>query len=365
MNTGKLLRLCLVPAAVLLASCASGNIAARKGAAPAVSADSPAFRYEGRFDRTVSSAPVIIWQGSRVYADFEGENLALLFGRSTKQNFFNVSVDGETEVIGVKPGEGARAAWPRPLKPGRHSLELFKRTEASAGNAVFLGLELEPGKQAFPPKPPAYRLAMLFFGDSITAGACNEDGAADQWDDRSTHNNALSYAALTAAAFGADYRNIAVSGMGISLGYVEVKAGQAWDRLYPRADSPRALPEGWTPDVVFVNYGENDYSFTHGKGLPFPADFADGYQALVRNIRAAYPAARIVLLRGGMYGGAQGAELREAWETAAAKLEASDPAITRFVFRHWTENHPRVADARALAGELSSWLEGQDFMRGR
>jgi len=47
------------------------------------------------------------------------------------------------------------------------------------------------------------------------------------------NNCALSYATLTAATFSADYRNIAVSGMGIVTGYVKVRAAQVWNRTGP------------------------------------------------------------------------------------------------------------------------------------
>ena len=63
-----------------------------------------------------------------------------------------------------------------------------------------------------------------------------------------------------------------------------------------------------------------------------------------------------------MYGGAQSAPLREAWTGAVAVLEASDPAVRHFVFTHWSENHPRVADDRAMAAELTAWLRAQPFM---
>src|SRR6185312_11715 len=116
-------------------------------------------------------------------------------------------------------------------------------------------------------------LRLEFFGDSIMVGACNEDGPADQWEDRSTHNNALSYTTLTAAAFKADYRCIAVSGMGIATGYVDVKAGEVWNRLYPVADSQLADLKSWQPDVAFINFGENDDSFSRSQHESFPAGY--------------------------------------------------------------------------------------------
>jgi lysophospholipase L1-like esterase len=204
---------------------------------------------------------------------------------------------------------------------------------------------------------------MEFFGDSIIVGACNEDGDTDQWDNRRTHNAALSYAALTASEFSADYRNIAVSGMGIATGWVDRKAGEVWDKIYPNPASPRADLTQWVPQVIFVNYGENDDSYPKAHGQPFPKGYTDGYIALVRAIRAAYPSAHIVLLRGGMFGGAQSEPLRQAWESAVTQLESTDQGISHFVFKHWTQNHPRVADDRALADELIAWLKQQPFMQ--
>jgi lysophospholipase L1-like esterase len=127
--------------------------------------------------------------------------------------------------------------------------------------------------------------------------------------------------------------------------------------------SPRADLTNWVPQVVFVNFGENDDSYTRVHGQPFPAGYTDGYVALVRAIRAAYPSAHIVLLRGGMFGGAQSEPLRTAWESAVTQLEAGDHAVSHFVFTHWTRNHPRVADDRAMADELTAWLKQQPFMQ--
>jgi lysophospholipase L1-like esterase len=317
------------------------------------------FLLEGRLDRSDPAQPVLIWAGTRVSLDFAGPGLALLFGAAAGQNFFDLTVDGVTEVVEAVQG---RWIWPHPLGEGRHHLVLFKRSEADAGHVAFRGVELAAGAPAWAPATPAYGLRMEFIGDSITVGACNEDGATDQWDTRRTHNHALSYGHLTSLAFGADHRAVAVSGMGICEGYVPMTAGETWDRLYPRDIPARADLGAWQPDVVFVNFGENDDSFTRNNHRPFPAGFAAGYVALGRAIRAAYPRAWIVLLRGGMWGGAQSPALREAWTSAVGQLEAGDPRIAHYVFQHWSELHPRVSDHRAMAAELTNWLKKQPFM---
>jgi lysophospholipase L1-like esterase len=353
-------------ALALLAACVAGSQSlAGVEAAVLVPASDTRIAYEGRFDFSNRREPVVIWQASRIRVDFEADGLDLRFGPPQGQSFFNARVDSVTTRVALVEGKPPSGLSLRGLGKGRHTLELFKRSEASAGTVAFLGIALPAGGSVWAPAPPSYALAMEFIGDSITAGACDEDGGADQWDDRSTHDNARSYGAVTSAAFHADYRNIAVSGMGVCAGYTEVKAAEAWDGVYPSATSPRADLSAWTPDVVFVNLGENDDSFTRIHQQPFPAGYTEGYVSLVHAIRRAHPGAQIVLLRGGMFGGAQSPDLRKAWEAAVTRLEASDGRIFHFVFSHWTRNHPRVADHEAMAGELIAWLRLQGFMAAR
>lgn len=330
-----------------------------------VAASDPAFRYQGRFDLTDGAAPVVIWESSRISSDFEGSTLALRFGKATGQNYFNVQVDGESGIAAVQPGDQATVVWSGSLGPGRHHLALVKRSEASAGSVAFKGIEIASGGVVEKPAPATAALRMMFFGDSITAGACDEDGAADQWKDRRTHNATLSYAALTADAFGADFENISVSGIGIVTGYVDVTFGEIWDRLYPAHDAPRANLGAWLPDVVFLNLGGNDTSFPLSKGRPFPTSFADLYVKVIAQVRSTYPDAELVLLRGGMSETENDPVLIAAWTEVARRVEAEDRRCTHFVFVHHTDLHPRVADHRLMADELIEWLRSQSFMAVR
>ncbi|HKI69357.1 MAG TPA: GDSL-type esterase/lipase family protein, partial [Verrucomicrobiae bacterium] len=359
----------LFPGACSAAPIAPGNAGMTPADLPTakapqlISAADPRFLYEGRFDFSDTNAPVVIWEANRIRLDFSGNTLGLLFDEAKGQNFFNTQVDGSNTIVEASEGKPVSPATLSGFGSGRHHLLLFKRSEATAGTVRFRGVELAAGAKAWAPRPPAYKLRMEFIGDSITVGACNEDGPADQWENRRTHDSALSYAALTADAFNADHRNISVSGMGIVTGYVPMKAGQIWDRLYPGTNSARADLTKWVPQVVFVNFGENDDSFTRVHGQPFPDGFTEGYVALVRAIQTAYPEAHIVLLRGGMFGGAKSEPLRKAWEAAVTQLEAGDKDVSHFVFSHWTHTHPRVKDDRIMAAELVDWLRRQEFMQ--
>jgi lysophospholipase L1-like esterase len=336
--------------------------AARAQAAQFIPASDPHFSYDGRFDFSDPGSPAVIWEASTVGVDFTGDRLALRFKGVTGQVFFNATVDGDTSVVALKEGSPA-GTFPLPVKgPGPHHLVLFKRTEASAGTVHFPGIEIAPGAHVSSPVPPAYRMRMEIFADSITAGACDEDGDKDQWEDRSTHNAAKSWAALTAAEFSADYRNISISGIGLASGFDDVLMGQVWDRTYPDASSPRADLGTWIPDVVLVLLGDNDDSYPRSEGLPFPPNFKENYAALIQAIRGAYPRAHIVLLNGGMWAGTNSKELGAAWAAVVSSLESRDPAISDFTFVHWTMNHPRASDHRILADEVDAWLRRQPFM---
>lgn len=349
----------LIIGVLLLAGC----ITAPTYGVQTIPASDKCFRYEGRFDFNDANSPVVVWQASRISIDFEGKTLSLLFDRSSWQNFFDVNIDNSTTIAEVNKEMPAKGLDFTGLNTGRHHLVIAKRSEASAGTVHFNGIQIDDGAKVWLPAPVAYKLKMEFIGDSKTVGACNEDGNADQWDTRRTHNGLLSYAAMTAEAFNADHRNICVSGMGIITGYVDVKAGEMWNKIYPNASSPVADLKSWVPDVVFVNLGDNDESFTVKQKQPFPVDFNDGYISLVRAIRAAYPKAHIVLLRGGMYGGMHSKPLDAAWKYIVAQLEADDKKISHFVFKYQAMNHPRVAEDRKLADELVDWLKQQDFMK--
>ena len=335
--------------------------AAEPAAAPAntqvVPASDPRFRYEGRFDFSNPASPVVIWEASRIAIDFSGDRVALRFRGITGEVFFDASVDGITSLVDLREKAPNRTVEIPVSGPGPHHLTLFKRTEATYGVVHFEGIEIAPGAAVSPSAAPAYRMKMEVFGDSITVGACDLDGKDDQWDDRSTHDVAYSWATLVAASYSADYRNMSVSGMGLSTGFVDVLAGQMWDRTYPLADAPKADLQGWMPDVVFVLLGDNDDSYPRAHNLPFPGNFVGKYVSYIHAIRAARPNAPIVLLNGAMWAGTQSPSLLRAWTTAVTRLEVADSGISHFTFVHWTQNHPRVADHRILADELLAWLK--------
>ncbi|MEP6504439.1 MAG: GDSL-type esterase/lipase family protein [Betaproteobacteria bacterium] len=321
-----------------------------------VRADDADLRYVGRFDRVRPLAPLLSWSGSEIRARFSGTRLALRLEAGQVASFYTVEVDGRRHVLALR-GRGT-SDWQlrEPLPPGAHELRIVKRTEGAIAEARFLGLLLAGDGQLLAP-PPERALRLEFYGDSITAGACNGDIATDQYDDLSTHDGTRAYGALVAERLRADYVGIAVSGIGITRTWGDVLMPQVWDRVSPHAGAAVAPPGTHLPDVVVVNLGQNDQGFPASRGEAFAADFGERYLAFVRGLRQRYPQARLVLAIGGMSAWKEQPALELALAEAARRLRAEgDQWVWTFRFEAFSWAHPRIDVHARMADELERFL---------
>lgn len=324
-------------------------------AGPTTAPDDPRLRWVGRI-AAVPGGKLLAWSGSELRARFTGDRLTLRLAPSRGGiNHFTVEVDGRRHVLALR-GDGP-ADWRLALPDGEHELRLVKRTEASQAESVFLGLRLAEGGQLLAPPPPR-PLKLEFYGDSITAGACNGDIGEDQYADLSTHDGTRAYGAVTAANLGADYVGIAVSGIGITATWDQLLMPQVWNRYAPRQDAPVAPPDARAPDVVLVNLGQNDHGFPASKGQAIAPDFGPRYLAFVRDLRARYPEARLVLLAGGMTAWKEQPAIPRALNQAVATLHAEgDARVWAYTFQAFSWAHPRIDVHARMADELTHFLK--------
>jgi hypothetical protein len=324
-----------------------------------VSPEEGGLYYVGRFPDKVGPSPLFAWQGSELLARFSGRRLGLRFAAPTiGPVFFNVIVDGENRMLELDKEGPLNYLLVPELGEGEHELVLYKRTEAFVGAVSFLGLLIEKDAH-LGPKPEALGLRLEFYGDSITAGACNDEPGEDQYDDQSAHDNYLSYGSIASRELGAEYVSIAVSGTGVCESWNPVLMEAVWDKT---GCDPYGRPNcqwdfsGRNPDIVVLNLGQNDFGFPFSQGRPFPVDFAQRYTHFVRGLRDAYPEAPIVCAIGGMAAWHESAELKAAWEKAVADLKAADGRIFDYRFIAFSRNHPRVPLHRILASELVAYI---------
>jgi lysophospholipase L1-like esterase len=261
----------------------------------------PAINYVGRFDFSKDGQVSYDWPGTYIRCRFTGKSIGLKL-EGNKDISYNVFIDNLPVKVITTPENGG--IWlENTLKPGTHTLRIYKRTEAVIGVSVFKGLMID-NKADVLPWETAPRHRIEFIGNSITCGYGTEGANKNEHFKPSTENNYYSYAAYLSRAFGADYSIIAHSGMGVVRNYgdslnVSV-APQMPDRFLRVLDSDNQLKwdfSQWKPDVVVINLGTNDFS-TH----PYPDKviFQRTYEKLVLKIREVYGDIPVICLVGPM-----------------------------------------------------------------
>lgn len=260
--------------------------------------------FGGRFLQSSPEAVHFGWSGSTIVLRFQGTGCQVLFeNKSTindgygqlQANYFQVTLNGSKSfVLKVENGK-TRYTLAQGLPPGEHTIELFKRTEASCGIVTLLGFELDPGGRILPAKPAAKKRKIEFIGDSITCGYGIEGDSARCKFTPATQNNFITYSSLAARALDAEYRTVAFSGIGLYRNYNPGNTQtmpEVYPRYYPQNDSVIWDYRQWQPDVVVINLGTNDFA----RGVPGNRDFVDKAKAFIQYLKQQYPAAQICVL---------------------------------------------------------------------
>lgn len=175
-----------------------------------------------------------------------------------------------------------------------------------------------------PAEPKSRR--MEFIGDSITCGFGIESSSAEDNFRTAEENSDITYAALTAKAFGADFDLISWSTIGLwSSDTKDGTRNGGWimPMLYDYADigiegilGLEHIPwdfGSFVPDVVVINLGTNDASYTKGISER-QEEFSAAYAEFLKTVREKNPDSYIACVLGMM-----GNELFPAIEKAVSK----------------------------------------------
>lgn len=339
-------------------ACVISVLAGMVLAAPAGAADSEALpvkikpddariRYIGRFDRSQAN-PRCAWPGSSIRVTFNGTAINALLTDTARADT-NKDAGLNTDYLNAVIDDGAPRVFPLEkgrtvyrvgdaLAPGNHTLLLFKRTESYVGIVEFHGLELPVNGHLVDTPAPARRIE--FIGDSITCGYGNEAPDQTMHFNAATENNYLAYGALTARHFGADYQCLAWSGIGVwsSRGDTNNVMRTRYGTILPWAPHSTWDFAQWTPDVVVINLGTNDFA-KQDPGENYIAAYAE----LLKRVRGNYPNAPIVCCLGPMM---WGESLKKNRDDIRAAMERSGLDKLSFV-----DFGPQDAKANGLGGD--------------
>ncbi|MEN8120056.1 MAG: SGNH/GDSL hydrolase family protein [Bacteroidota bacterium] len=321
--------------------------------------------YMGRIGMNDTNAAEIYWPGSSVKAYFEGTTISVLLKDERGKNYFNVIIDDD-RIQTLRPDTiKKRYILARNLPEGKHSVEIFKRTEWNKGKTWFYGFYL--GKENKIMDPPVAKNRMIeFYGNSITAGYAIEDFSGDSPDGIFT-NNYLTYGALTARYFNAKYSCISRSGIGLMVSPFPLIMPEMYNRLDPK--NPESL---WDfsrekPDIVVINLLQNDswivrarkrkyYKYRFGTNPPPTEDFiVDAYKSFVQLIRNEYPEAHIICSLGSLSITKKGSPWPAYVEKAVALLD-DDRVYTHFFPYINKLGHPEVEHHKKMAEGLIKFI---------
>lgn len=330
-----------------------------------ISFNNPDIYYEGRIIYNDSSA-VLSWSGTSASLWFEGTSISVILQDADTANYYNVILDDE-DIFKIHTDSVKRSySLASGLAGGKHKIELFKRTEWDKGKTFFYGFETPASTVILTPPPPPKR-KIEFFGNSITCGYAMEDNSGgDSWFGY-FENNYLSYAAITARHFNAQYYCTSKSGIGIMVSWFPLIMPEMYDRLDPTDSTSKWDFAKYTPDIVVINLFQNDswivnkpeheqFQYRFGTKVPNDDFIVKSYKDFVATIRNKYPDAHIICALGSMDATKEGSQWPDYVKQAVDEL--NDPEIYTLFFKY-TGNylHPNVAFQKVMADSLIEFIE--------
>ncbi|HZY38587.1 MAG TPA: SGNH/GDSL hydrolase family protein [Mucilaginibacter sp.] len=325
----------------------------------------PHIRYSGRIAMTDSTAE-LAWSATSVTINFNGKEISALLKDERSDNNYNVIVDGK--VLSVLHPEATKKRYllAGNLKPGKHALELFKRTEWAMGKTWFYGFELSGTGEILAPPPPKKR-KIEFFGNSISCGYADEDTTGKDRGTSPYENGYLSYAAITARHFNAELYNTSKSGIGITVSWFPMVMSEMYDRLDATDPNSKWDFSRYTPDLVVINLFQNDcwivnlpnndqFKARFGNTPPTPEFIIDAYRQFVKSVRGKYPEAKIICILGSMDATKPGSPWPGYINKAVAGLNDKN-IYTHFIPYKNTNGHPSLKEQQAMADDLIAFIE--------
>ncbi|WP_428331229.1 SGNH/GDSL hydrolase family protein [Mucilaginibacter sp.] len=321
--------------------------------------------YMGRIAMRDDAAE-LSWSASSIKINFEGTGVSVVLKDERADNNYNVIVDGK--VISVLHPENGKKEYElvAGLPKGKHSLELFKRTEWAMGKTWFYQFELE-NKGKILAAPATKKRKIEFFGNSISCGYADEDTTGQDRGTSAYENGYISYAALTARHYNAELHNTSKSGIGVTVSWFPMVMPEMYDRLDATDPNSKWDFSKYTPDLVVINLFQNDawivnlhdneqFKARFGNTPPTTDFIINAYANFVKNIRAKYPKAHILCILGSMDATKAGSPWPGYIDKAVAGLNDKN-VYTHFIPYKNTNGHPSAKEQQAMANDLITYID--------
>lgn len=327
--------------------------------------NNPKIQYEGRIAFNDSSA-CVNWSGSSISLNFRGNEISAILRDADTANYYNVILDNKViSKINLKTDK-RNYLLASGLSNGNHKIQLYKRTQWKQGQTFFYGFETDFNAKILPKSKPKKK-KLAFYGDSITCGHGNEDTTGKDSGSGHFENHYLTYGAITARHFDAQFSCISQSGIGIMLSWFPSVMPDIYDLTDPHDKTKKWDFNTFVPDVVVINLFQNDSwlvnkpkhpEFISKFGTQKPNDdfIIKAYENFVKSIRAKHPNASIICALGSMDATREGSKWPGYIFKAVENLK--DKKIYTHIFPYKnTPGHPKVNEQKAMADSLIAYID--------
>ena len=259
-------------------------------------------------------------------------------GVEKSRDYCRIATTGE---ITVKLAEG--------LPSGEHTFAIYRQTEHDAGEVGISAISLKGALQA---KPADNELYIEFIGDSISAGFGNlGDSSTNNSGKPLYQDGTKAYTFLTAQALGADFSNVAWSGIGCKYGYGSITMQDVYPLQRYKWDKNTAYDfSAREPDVVVFALGTNDNSNQKDAALR-----KAGMKEMLELVRAKNPNAKIVWIYNMMTG-----DINSQIEEIVREAGGADAGYYCVKLTRNTSGggwHPSLDGQQKFADELVAYLK--------
>lgn len=327
--------------------------------------NSPNISYEGRISFK-NEAATLFWSGSNINLNFKGSEISAILKDTDTANYYNVIIDDKV-VSKIKLDTLKRTyLLATGLSNENHKIQLFKRTEWDKGTTSFYGFETNEGTKLLP-KSNLKKRKIEFYGNSITCGYGIEDYSINDSGSGHFENNYLTYAALTARHYDAQYSCIARSGIGVTVSWHSEIMPEMYHLTNPHDQKSKWDFNKYTPDIVVINLLQNDswlinktdndqFKIRFGTIVPTEEFIINAYKEFVESIRLKYPKAHIICVLGNMDITKEGSPWPSYVTKAVSKINDKKIYTHFFKFKN-SLGHPKIEEQQQMANSLITFID--------
>lgn len=331
------------------------------------------FLYAGRLDVLQENKIVLIGTAASVTFNFTGTECAISLQSIDSWEHHNyVALELDGEYIGkYRVEKGAAQSFPIKVTSDKkvHTLSIYKATEATMGNVVFLGATAKLTAITVKRKKK-----IEFIGDSITCGAANDSSTipCNEGEYFDHHNGYFAYGPILSRNIDVDYLLSSVSGIGMYRNWNDEGTDVAnmpavYQNLYLAKEISKPKYDfAFQPDIISIALGTNDFSNGDGKKerLPFNSEkYISNYINFINMLYTHNPKAQIVLTNSPMISGENAVVFEDCLNKIKAQFDTDKEhkPILIFKFKPMSPSgcsgHPNVAEHKIMATEYGLFLK--------